>query len=550
MVGGRWFLDLGVLSVGVPFAISTSVLVSGAVNAQTHSWFETTMHYFALLGANIIAIAICALICILLSKFVFPEKTWRPVSTWWVILVGAGLGTVKGAATGFFAWIFEVTPDLSEAVFSRVTQTSLLGAWLIPTAAFVAAQLERYQQERDALVAERVRALLAKRPFSPKANHDVLVKFGKAAKAEVEASKGNLAQTIRSLVETTLRPISHEIWESENSKIVNFKISELVGISLRKFPFPAIWSASAFALSSFASQLSYVTFQEAGLRALGAWFLVAAFFKCFSFLSRFLISLSYLLLAAVPLATSVVIFFFTKNQFGDLPQYPPFETIVASWIWLLQLTVVGSLYLSIRSSRDEVREQLASHYSIESLDESAELARSSISNRKFASILHGKVQNQLLSFALRIESGEHVSREQALSEIDRILKFADMSNNQSNHLSLAESFAELASQWQGFASIEYSLPQNSETALGAKVESIVQIAEECVTNSIRHGLAHHIRFEIRLEGTLASLIAEDDGLGPRTGTPGLGSLFFDLVSAKNWTLVQRAEGGSRFQIDI
>jgi hypothetical protein len=42
----------------------------------------------------------------------------------------------------------------------------------------------------------------------------------------------------------------------------------------------------------------------------------------------------------------------------------------------------------------------------------------------------------------------------------------------------------------------------------------------------------------------------DDGLGPRTGTPGLGSFLFDSLCGNNWSLSAAIGGGALSRLEI
>lgn len=549
-VGGKWFLNLSALAFTAPFAITTSVLVSSPSLSSPASDVTRAGIYFVLIIANVLSLLICAAICLILSNSVFSAKDRNPAPLFLVVVVGACLGAAKGWLTGFFASSFGAEMSSEAGLGSRTLQAAILGAWLIPSAAFVADRLDQYRQERESLIAEKSRLALQSRPRMQSQQLTQIRDFVRASKTKLSANDPKLSETIRDLIENSLRPISHNLWQSESKKVPSFKLRELVHMATSDFPFPALWTASAFSATAFLSQLRDTTPLDSMLRSLAIWVLIFLTYRLLTMLSAKLPKVKFFLLLPVTLVLATAIFTLTRVAFGQLGSYPMLETIVASWVWLVELTLIGSIYSSVLAVRDQVRIQLAKIYDSDSLERASVQALANLQSRNVAHFLHGQVQNQLLSIALRIDHEGVVSNKWALDQIDAILKGLESEIFDAGVGSLEEELASLVSQWQGFAEITFEIRASKSIVLESVKDQIVQICLEGVANAIRHGLAKVILIRCLAKNGLVSVQVEDDGLGPRQGKEGLGTKYFDLISNRNWSLTPRNAGGSVLEVTL
>jgi anti-sigma regulatory factor (Ser/Thr protein kinase) len=78
----------------------------------------------------------------------------------------------------------------------------------------------------------------------------------------------------------------------------------------------------------------------------------------------------------------------------------------------------------------------------------------------------------------------------------------------------------------------------------------VQAVSEAVVNAARHGLATSVNADITVSGSGLEVRVVDDGVGPRDGTPGLGSAYFSANSGGEWSLVAGSDGGSVFTVHL
>ena len=172
-------------------------------------------------------------------------------------------------------------------------------------------------------------------------------------------------------------------------------------------------------------------------------------------------------------------------------------------------------------------------------------------NRDLANYLHGSVQNRLLSAALRIETGQG-GPEDLLGElraVEDLLDTAAAPIQDVSDLDLPQRLSDLAARWNGYLSIEISLDSDGyESELD---KQIYEVANEAISNAVRHGLASSLHFEVTsaADGWL-TISATDDGLGPRNGSAGLGSALFDSIARENWSLNATELGGSALQLRL
>lgn len=560
-IGGKWFLDTKFLLLTTPLVITTSLLSTGAqVDAVTLGVSDSFARYAKLFLANIFALALCAVLVIPLAKTVFAKRYLRPVPILVVVLFSAAVGALKGAATGLGSWALSVEPDLLEAISSRAWQTTLLGSWLIPAMALVAARIEVLQQQRDALVAERVNAtLMASGNAQNLANRSALMAFATMAKTELNKIELNAsdrpntdyANAIRKLVSEQLRPLSHRIWEKENKRTSSFAFADIVRTAVLNFTGPRALISLIYAVISIPSTLRFVPLPEALIRSIVTGLVIFLGFQLASQLKPTRYATATVWFLTTTLTVTLISFYASEGIFGFIAEFRPLETILAFWIWLTQLTFMTSFLVGVRRGRENIKSELELLHGSASIERVARYTHARIQNRDFANFLHGQVQNRLLSVALGLERGEATRQEleSALQMVKSILQDVDFNFSNSSSNDLQTELNKVFSQWAGFVAIEANLPANTSKMSARTRVLVVQVIEEAIANAVRHGLARNIGVVLKFENNW-KLEITDDGIGPRSGKPGLGTEFFKRVSAGTWKLEQNPNGGSTLSLTI
>lgn len=559
--GGRWFLEARFLLLTVPLVISTSLLTTGPAFLPVDATQNETLGiYGRLLLASVFALLICAAWVILFSKTLFVKRNIRPIPFGIVIFFGAGVGALKGAATGLGSWILQIEPLLNAAIASRVWQTTLLGAWLIPAVALVAARLSSLQDKREALVAERVSNTLIENGKSrTRENQAALRDFAMMAKNELSKitdspgaaeSSAKYANAIRRLVTDQLRPLSHRIWEQENKRISSFSFAATVRNSIFNFTKPRLVVSLIYLVTAIPAILRFVPIAETIGRSLlagtsiflGLW--LASLYqpkKYWAASTYFLVSIGVI---------SYFNFLAGEFVFGAVPEFGLLETILVIWIWLLQLTFISSFLSGMRVGGSVLDQELSDLFGSKSIDRAVRQSQARIQNREFANYLHGQVQNKLLSVALGLEKGEATKQQlrESLEMVESILTSLNSSFPSLHSDDIEFEISKMTDQWQGFLTIEWDIVEGSlNLESGVKV-LLIQVIEEAISNSVRHGLSRNLKVSFEDSDELKLLSVIDDGIGPRNGKPGLGSSFFGNVSSGNWSLIQLPSGGSKLTV--
>lgn len=560
--GGKWFLDTKALLLACPLIISTSLLTNGVERASSTINSASTFNlYSGLLLANIFALTICASLILLFSKTFFANRESKPIPFILVAFFGAAIGAIKGAATGTASWFFAVEPDLGQAITGRVLQTTLLGLWLIPALSMVAVRLEQLQEQRNALVAERVSSALKHSGVEEnESNKLALSEFAAAVRyqlaslgnsANPDLSKLDYANAIRNIVAERLRPLSHQIWLQENRKTPGFSISQAARIAVTNFTTSRLIVAFIYSLTAAPSILRFVPLDEALARAFAAGVVIYISFALAGLVRAKNDALAVLWFLLVCLATAIATFLTGQLLFGYVAEFSPFETILAVWIWLSQLSFVSSFLVGVRKNRRKIDSELVEIYGEKSLERAVRITQAQIQNKDFANFLHGRVQNRLLSVALGLERSTATKDEiaDALVAIEKILNEASADFDSPTSDDLERGLSKIAMSWNGFVDVSFNI-QGTVANMSARQKSLVlQVVEEAVSNSVRHGLAKVVNISINLGDSVLLQIA-DDGTGPRNGKPGLGSKFFNSVSAGKWKLEHQQQGGSLLRVEL
>lgn len=220
-----------------------------------------------------------------------------------------------------------------------------------------------------------------------------------------------------------------------------------------------------------------------------------------------------------------------------------FEQALSAALWA-QLLVILASFWKVSTLRDKDLTQNLSQQLSQAQSEAEWLALQLESqNLEIAKYLHAILQTRLMAYAMRLE-GTGLTKTQ-LGELTELLanplgEFQPASN------SLNESLQKLQAQWEPIVIVHFTTP---EKANFANLDTpTVQIIQEAVANSVRHGLADQIWITVKDDG-FRKVSIEDNGIGPRTGEPGLGSEVFDSLSAE-WSLERAESGGARLQATI
>lgn len=551
-LGGRTLLSLnGYLIIGVLSLTASMLVVPAGTRSDSILWWPV----------HLLSLVACGLWLGLFRRFIFKNRSIKPIALWAIALFGISLGAIKGTVTAILSVHFGLEQVLQEAVAARIIQTSFLGLFAVFGLALIEATLDKYQVERDLLVTERVHQQISNSDGRESGDSVELREFIAAAKARLEgimANSNSLAEQkvitaglIRDIVETGLRPLSHRLWQTENAKLLNFSFVDLAKIAVVGQPVAVLPAVSIYFIGALATLAAHIDPGLALVRAAVGALIMASVFLVARLVqpkSRLLAWSRFLLSNAVATYLLVTL---TDIWFGAIQGVSPVGTGIAVGIWMTEVSFISGFVVAAFQNHVKVRSQLEALLMQPDVELVTRKARSQLMNRDLANYLHGSVQNRLLSAALRIETGQG-GPEDLLGElraVEDLLDTAVAPIQDVSDLDLPQRLSDLAARWAGYLSIEISLDADG---YGSELDKqIYEVANEAISNAVRHGLASSLQFEVTstVDGWL-TILATDDGLGPRSGSAGLGSALFDSIARENWSLKANQLGGSALRLRL
>ena len=565
-VGGRWFLERRTLIPLIPFLTVTSLL--SAVNFDStlsEPEPQVVLRFIALLFANLLSLVLCWLYIELASGTIFRNRATKPVSWIVVLIFGASVGFLKGLTTGTLSYFLGSEANLELAIANRIFQTTLLGLWTLPVMALVASTYSKYQQERESLISERMR--LADKPqiTNEIPTHQLALRaFIAQSKAKISSLQAEsetvqdaaaTARFLRSLIEEGLRPISHQMWLDEKKIRAGFRLRDLTLLALRKNPFPFTLVALSLFIVVLPNNLLYSSFPEAVLRTVVTILIVVGIFGSLLLLNKRSKLHPVILFLFGNTLASILGYWWPAVVLGDEVTPSLIFLSLAFFLWLLQVSLFGSVVTEVVTSRAQVRRELLQLKGEADINIDVSRAADRLASRDLAQYVHSNIQNQLLSRALSMETENPTELElrKQLSEVETLLDNALEPRQKSKDQSLILRLNEIVTRWEGFVKIDIAIEAERNLLNQAPESSIVQVVSEAISNSVRHGLARSVSIGIApnlADQKLIELTVIDDGLGPRSGPTGLGTELFSAVSGGNWEIKLGESGGTELKLQI
>lgn len=496
---------------------------------------------------NIVAIALVwagfAICRLLLTRF--PDS--QDVSVFTLLAIGGTLGAVKALATAGFGNLAGVDPDFGASLLARVPQTVAIGAltvWGISVGVSVRRALEVHARAR-------VSRELARRFGSLATIDDIELPVIKRALARTRESFAGADMhplKMTELVESVVRPLSHELWEEAARSAPRFSIAWLDTRVVFGRLYDPLAVALVWAATSFPVHLARGTLLEAVAWTLVAGVVLAAVLEVFR-------------RAPLGQGTKVAAYLFitvTTWAFGlwqlALWWWGSGHPLASVWIYVSALLWVGVLIVLSGVIALVPGGHLSPDPLLADINESAEGAFETDVSRRLARFLHGEVVNKLLrlSHGLAVDTRESdVVADQEKREILARLESGAWLHPPVSTGAAGEHFLdEIARHWRSVIHVEW------EVAEGTVVEPLerataAEIVDEALVNAYRHGLAKRATISIARDEFGAAVVEVcDDGVGPRDGAAGLGSTIFDRASHGKWELSAREEGGSLCRVVI
>jgi two-component sensor histidine kinase len=246
---------------------------------------------------------------------------------------------------------------------------------------------------------------------------------------------------------------------------------------------------------------------------------------------------------------------YTALVFGDTINAHFVGVTATIAIWLPVLTITCGLIDTSLKQRQEILDDLQSRIDksrIRTISENNETLRLSNDMAKY---LHGNLQSRLMASAFAIEAAGNAQDSLALSaEIEKARQSIATPFDQftSHELGLvSDELSRLMVMWEGILSTELVLSSSDDDISNIDTRNIVHVVEEAFSNALRHGLATEATILLMPKNSGISLTVIDNGIGPRDGSPGLGSSLFNSIAGSNWSLTRGPDGvGTQLNLQI
>jgi len=173
-------------------------------------------------------------------------------------------------------------------------------------------------------------------------------------------------------------------------------------------------------------------------------------------------------------------------------------------------------------------------------------------NRDYAQFLHSEVQNQLLISALAARQ-PNFSAEDLKAEIENLRKLFEGLETErplAENMSLDEVLESLAERWDGFVDLETQLDRQLVGFAFDRSWALIEVLNEAISNSIRHGMASQVVVKVVKIDDVLDISVSDNGIGPTSGKPGLGSRIIEEITSGNWSLSSSPAGGSVLKLQL
>lgn len=476
---------------------------------------------------------------------------------WWVVGTGALVGGLKALGTVAIEEILGLADAPASAIVARALGGVIVGVWLVTLFAYGKTALESVQQAREALIRQNVAQRLA----------------GEAAVARPEVAESLTAirglrrdltgdpervspDHIRAVVDSTIRPLSRALWSVENKRYPALKLFSLYRIalnslSLRAWLIALIWSATTFTALAVPLGLTAAATYAAlvGVVAFGVFSAVRLGWTQS-------VTVSFLVVSLASVGSVFVGYLLTGLVLSTEPQLIDLLTVVTGAVWMFFVVFGSSVFSGVVELRDIIRQDLERQDTKELIRERSADDTSAFSTRLLATQLHGSVQSGLLGIASALDRGDISpsdvdKRLAAIAHELELLGSADISQDGDAAISVTV-LDDLVSNWLGMLDIVVDKASTATIVqLLRRSPESAEILREALANASRHG--HATRVTI---GAVAdplgdvTLTITDNGYGPRSGPPGLGSTLLDTWTAHRWALTAHPDGGSELTATI
>jgi len=517
--------------------------------------------------ATIYSLLLTTVFILFYKYIVFSYVKHESIPLFHVIVYAILLGSVKGLSTYYFSAIMGLHDHGLESyhIFNRLVPAVLIALVYVPSLTWIHSSLQRFQKLRIELMTKSAKMQIENISYKNLIEESKLTLKNKMNKMfgdiknELQKIENNssfeeewpkIAKLVRQTAVLEIRPESHSLWAKQTDKFRRLTLSDFLTSALRLNPFPTGLVISLYYITA-APQLFIKNPKSAILLIIIGSLIIFLSFNVGKYLNRYLeknFKYNYVFIMSV---ISIASFF--NSKFSSLYFDTSFNltTYILGIIWFFIITITCSVLTSVGKSKKEILNE------IEVTLREQETYRTTLSqienriNAKLAKFLHGYVQARLMSNALQLEIAEkNHDNELALKEINRLTKdLVDeygIMDQLKYDLPFSEELEKIKESWSGICEIEIIGYRHLKIDQLIIKDFIEDAISEAISNAVRHGLADQVRIQFsRMESDGFEIQVIDNGVGPISNQPGMGSEIFNLLSKDSWRLISNVgEKGS------
>ena len=568
-VGGKWAISWKVAFYFLPFLIFIVPISEGAIT----SWWAFWRWSFV----SILSLTPLFLIFLLADITVFKDRERNPLPAYYVLALGFLLGLVRGVTAGSLAVFMNLLTldgqsNLSYIII-RGVNAGFLGMLALPLISLIASSIEIYQDDRNALIADRMlhqsqksesmAVIKSLRSSMTRRVDENLLKVIKDSQEYFDEKGRSLEKNwelmsvrLRKAALDTIRPFSHQLHRQGEEKVYRVRGIELFRYISSTIKIEIPWVILGYVVLNFRFIFENSPFNLALLNLTTRVSLIYLGLMLIKTLKK-----AGWIRSLITYLPSLMIFTFffgflthKLDEIFQLQNDSELLHIVDSTLLYLLILVVGfvSSFFYGQHAESEFLERQLSKEQLEAMLLKREEDRLS---RELAKYLHGTIQSRLMASAMALEKagrkGDKKALERELAQAYESLRVPSAAYFAAPENTFKAEITKVVAKWNDLVKIKVRIDKSLEDLEPAKAQEIGNAINEGISNSFRHGHASNVSLKIERvkSGIRVELI--DNGDGPMGGKSGLGTEWFNAISGRSWSLNQaNTKGGAVLELLI
>ena len=568
-IGGKWAISWKITFYFLPFLIFIVPISEGALTSWWAFWRWSFVSFLSLIPLLVIFL--------FADVTVFKDRERNPLPAQYVFILGFFLGLVRGFTAGILAINMNLLTLDGQSnlayVIIRGVNAGLLGMLTLPLISLIASSIEAYQDDRNALIADRmlhqsqksesmavIRSLRSSMTRKVDKNLLAVIKdsqeyFDEKGKS-LEKNWELMAVRLRKAALDTIRPFSHQLHRQGEEKVYKVRGIELIRYvsSIIKIEIP--WVILGYLVLNFRFIFEYSPAKLAILNITSRILLIYVGLMIIKSLKRSGRIRS--LITYLPtLLIIVVLFGFATHDFNrifKLPEDSEFLHVLDSIFLFFLIIIIGfvSSFFYGQHAESKFLERQLSKVQLEAMLLKREEDRLS---RELAKYLHGTIQSRLMASAMALEKagrkGDKRALEKELAQAYESLRVPSASYFAAPEDTFKAEINKVISKWKDLLNIKVKIDKTIGDLEPSKSQEIGNAINEGISNSFRHGHASNLKLNVEKVRSGIRVEMVDDGDGPMGGKGGLGTEWFNAISGRSWSLKQvNVRGGAVLELFI